>query len=602
MHRIKRGENGHTEYAAGNTFTSRVVQFNFQCVRTECMDILERDLESLLVDFKGALFRGDGNGNYGTEVDDYIDLATDLDNSSDILAFVSLYKMIGQTRDISSGKGERDLAYMMISVWYKHFESLALFALDHFVRPVDGIMFGSWKDIKKLCIYCLSRDGLGGLIDHCISLMVEQLRLDEAGAADSLSLCSRWVPRETSAKGEWLFKRIALVYYPEFVATAKNQLSLSKAMNKTFMTFSRLIARLNKQLDTVQIKMCGKKWAEIDHHKTPSVALFKNTKAFLNKSVGGPSTDPDRIQCAENLKAYIESRVSTGGVIKGKNVGLIDYIKRGRDMAFKLQDGDASRWGEAYWGEAPVALEAGSDSSEFALLNSQWDSFMSSVGDLSGIVAMVDQSGSMTEGNGSPYYAAIGLGLAVAEKSGLGRIMTFSTEPAWIPVKGTFLERMRIVNSVDHLSGYGTDFFKALKLVLDTCVSENIPDSIVSNMTLAIFSDMQIDAPYNIISDRHENMDCMYERILAMYLEKGYSGVPHILFWNLRSTTGYPVLSTSKNCTMFSGFSPALLNSFCEKGVESLAELNPWTSFVESLSNPRYLALENKAREFVKIR
>jgi hypothetical protein len=180
--------------------------------------------------------------------------------------------------------------------------------------------------------------------------------------------------------------------------------------------------------------------------------------------------------------------------------------------------------------------------------------------------------------------------------------MTFSTEPAWIPVKGTFLERMRIVNSVDHLSGYGTDFFKALKLVLDTCVSENIPDSIVSNMTLAIFSDMQIDAPYNIISDRHENMDCMYERILAMYLEKGYSGVPHILFWNLRSTTGYPVLSTSKNCTMFSGFSPALLNSFCEKGVESLAELNPWTSFVESLSNPRYLALENKAREFVKIR
>ena len=44
---------------------------------------------------------------------------------------------------------------------------------------------------------------------------------------------------------------------------------------------------------------------------------------------------------------------------------------------------------------------------------------------------------------------------------------------------------------------------------------------------------------------------------------------PHIVFWNLRKTTGFPSLSTDQNVSMLSGFSPALLYVFCEKGVAS---------------------------------
>jgi hypothetical protein len=72
---------------------------------------------------------------------------------------------------------------------------------------------------------------------------------------------------------------------------------------------------------------------------------------------------------------------------------------------------------------------------------------------------------------------------------------------------------------------------------------------------------------------------------------------PHILFWNLRSTSGFPTLSTQPNASMMSGFSPVMLNLFCEKGIESLQSCTPWIIFLKSLKNDRYSIMEEKARE-----
>jgi hypothetical protein len=62
----------------------------------------------------------------------------------------------------------------------------------------------------------------------------------------------------------------------------------------------------------------------------------------------------------------------------------------------------------------------------------------------------------------------------------------------------------------------------------------------------------------------------------------------HLVFWNLRSTSGFPALSTQQNVSMLSGFSPALLNSFCEKGMEAFDNCTPWNIFLDSLNNKRY--------------
>ena len=62
-----------------------------------------------------------------------------------------LYKMIGQTRDIYAGKGEKDLSYMMISVWFNYHPSLAMYAFRCFVDDMENVTFGSWCDFKYFC-------------------------------------------------------------------------------------------------------------------------------------------------------------------------------------------------------------------------------------------------------------------------------------------------------------------------------------------------------------------------------------------------------------------------------------------------------------------
>jgi ABC-type amino acid transport substrate-binding protein len=118
----------------------------------------------------------------------------------------------------------------------------------------------------------------------------------------------------------------------------------------------------------------------------------------------------------------------------------------------------------------------------------------------------------------------------------------------------------------------------------------------VEDMVLVIFSDMQMDE-----ADRNHGslMDTITDKYskTGMHLWGKPFTVPHILFWNLRSTSGFPTLSTKKNASMMSGFSPALLNLFCDEGLSGLQQHTPWSMFIKGLQNERYDTLENYLRE-----
>jgi hypothetical protein len=45
-----------------------------------------------------------------------------------------------------------------------------------------------------------------------------------------------------------------------------------------------------------------------------------------------------------------------------------------------------------------------------------------------------------------------------------------------------------------------------------------------------------------------------------------------------------------------SGFSPALLNLFCDEGIESLSQCSPWSLFMKSLNSDRYKILDEHIR------
>jgi ABC-type amino acid transport substrate-binding protein len=176
------------------------------------------------------------------------------------------------------------------------------------------------------------------------------------------------------------------------------------------------------------------------------------------------------------------------------------------------------------------------------------------------------------------------------------RVLTFSVSPSWVNLTGqdTFIEMVQTVSRAEW--GMNTNFAAALKMILDAIVQNKLAPDDVEDMVLAIFSDMQMDE-----ADR--NQPSLIANIEAQYADAGMRlwgkpfKTPHILFWNLRSTDGFPTLSSQKNASMMSGFSPALLNLFCEEGLNALQTCTPWSLFIKSLSNDRYNPLDKIIRE-----
>ena len=126
-------------------------------------------------------------------------------------------------------------------------------------------------------------------------------------------------------------------------------------------------------------------------------------------------------------------------------------------------------------------------------------------------------------------------------------------------------------------------------MILDSIVENKMEPEDVQDMILVILSDMQMDAgdPENEIGPLYETMETKYAEAGIRVHGKPYKP-PHILFWNLRSTDGFPCLSNQSNASMMSGFSPALLNLFCDKGIDALQSCTPWSILEKTLENERY--------------
>jgi hypothetical protein len=175
------------------------------------------------------------------------------------------------------------------------------------------------------------------------------------------------------------------------------------------------------------------------------------------------------------------------------------------------------------------------------------------------------------------------------------RVLTFSASPRWVNLDScnNFIE---MVDAVKHSDwGINTNFYSAFNIILYSIIANKLKPEDVEDMILTVFSDMQID-------NSSDKQNCMIEEIEMLYAEAGKNvwgrpyKPPHILFWNLRSTSGFPTLSLQKNTSMMSGFSPALLNLFCDEGISALQSCTPWSLLVKSLNNPRYKVLDDKIR------
>ncbi|MCJ7802155.1 MAG: DUF2828 domain-containing protein, partial [Candidatus Marinimicrobia bacterium] len=511
------GDNCHTEYGWSNNIREQILQYSFQVTRTtpDTLCDLGQRLENMLTSLKNTI-------NVGS-----------LPEREVARGYLSiLYRMIGHTRDIVDGKGEYSLTYMMIYAWYKFYPELAKFALKCLVDLGDKTVhqYGSWKDIKYFCQYCKSQCGVEKheLILYAIELTNDQLKLDNETliyGGDNISLVAKWIPRESSQFG-WLNHHLAVSYF-HYIDTAKRDTIRSKAILKSKTEYRKMLSRLNKKLDTLQIKQCGLTWSEIDFKKVTSISMTKQKKAFQNIKQDGTARYPentDRTVCAEQFGSHIQAAIKDWVEVKGRRISMVDFTKQA------------------------LSLLRHHNPLEVDLLNSQWRDSSSLSGDFGKMIAMVDVSGSM---EGDPICAAIALGIRIADKSVLGRrIMTFSAKPTWVNLENysDFVSQVGVIKQAEW--GMNTNFYSALDTILDAIIQNKMQPEDVQDMILVVLSDMQMDQ--GDACDKqvlYDTMNAKYEAAGIRVHGKAYKP-PHVLFWNMRSTSGFPCLSTQANCSM----------------------------------------------------
>jgi len=529
---IQYGENNHIEYNWSNIQQEEILQISFQLVRSSD----ENRKNELANKFMECFKRGD--------VEDKR----------------MLLKLLAHTRDIENGKGEYNIPHIILRELYKYDKTLAVNVLKIFVGLESNEKpLGSWKDVKYF-LNELSETEVAPV--QIMKLVNSQLRLDNANMIlkKECSLVAKWIPREKSSKFGWINKELAKDYFEEYGSSEHGW--CDSAVRKAKTHYRKLVSSINKYIDTTQIKQCSSSWKSINFDKVTSITMMKQKGAFLNNK---NKESVDRINCKENMLKYIQDVKDGKSEVKGRKTSMIDFIKQ----ALSVENPD-----------------------ERFIINEAWKNNGKDTKSLDNMIAMVDTSGSMECENGNPLYSAMGLGIRISEKSKLGkRVMTFNSKPEWVNLEECKDFVDEVVKVRDAGWGMNTNFHKAMDMILDVIIKNKIPAEDVENIVLTVLSDMQFDSahtkssPFN--SSVRQILSDKFHEAGVRVCGKGYK-VPHILFWNLRSTNGFPELSYQDNVTMLSGYSPMLLNSFVEVGMTALKELTPWNMLVKMLEKERY--------------
>jgi len=568
---IQYGQNNHIEYAWSNIQQENILQLTFQMVRIN--DPLQRQI--LARRFVKCFTNGSINDRK------------------------IMIKLLAHTRDIECGKGEYALSLAIIKELMEHdcYRKLAMDMMCEFVgfdnknnvpisqpsahqdqdnhvpiKPTADTAdtankpYGSWKDMKYL--FNELQDCPIELV-NIINMQIEN-DLDNMTNNKPCSLVAKWVPREKSKKFGWIHQHLAKAYFEQF-GNSKNGWT-RRAIDKAQTYYRKRLSSLNKYIDTVQIKQCGHMWRSIDFDKATSITMMKQYLSFLNNR---DESNSDRVICRQKMLQYLEQVKDGKNEINGKHVSMEHFVK----SALNLQSSDKNEEQERF------------------IINEAWKNNSSNTKSLENVIAMVDTSSSMNNNNNNALFTAMGLGIRIAEKSQLGkRIMTFNSNPSWINLEECtdFVDEVKLVRS----AGYGTntDFHKAMDMILNEIKINKIPAEDVEDLTLVVFSDMQFDSvePNGSNGSNETIISIVSQRFHDIGVEvcgKGYK-MPHILFWNLQNTNGFPELSYQNNVTMLSGYSPTLFNSFIQSGINGLKDVSPWRMLTNILNNKRYAYLE----------
>lgn len=467
-----------------------------------------------------------------------------------------VYRLIAHTRDTVCGKGEHDLFYMMIYELHNTFPSLAVFLLYNYVGNSIGNSFdcslGCWRDIKYLCDYVRSVSPKGfddSLIHICIELTNRQLKKDieswrfsvNAGSRNHISNIAKWIPREKK-KFDWLFEKLAIHWSNNYGRWKLEWTQLSdpnyiSALTKCKRQYRKVIARMNKILDTTEIKQCYQLWDDIDINKVSKYTIMKQPKLFL---------------CYDEKEVIDVSKFFT---LVSKKVCSKKYIERPIGINTSTDCRNIIQLPISYFvKEAFQILRTNNNNlSHRDILNSNWEKFSRSMSRYSfgNTLPIVDISYKMIENDADAFYTGVGMSILISQNSSFGkRILAIENKPVWINLEDSSSNFLSIIEKFSELirsyNNTAFSFERGIDVIINAFHETGY---VCKNMKLVLFS--------NGLSG---NIDTYYNYLESQFNIINYH-VPRLIFWNLSKNDiceipGEKVLA---NCVMLSGLSSSLL-------------------------------------------
>jgi hypothetical protein len=572
---IQYGKNNHIEYAWSSFHREQIVQLFYQLVRTSDNNQLQ-----MLGNVFNKCFI---NSNKEEKI--------------------LLLKILAHTRDIEQGKGEYMLSFVLLKELMTLDNGIFIEMIKLFVGYNGPITdsnlyiqkkptYGSWKDMKYYMQY------ISDCPNELVTIINDQLSQDVINMTleKPCSLVAKWIPRETSKKFGWINIHLAKDYYKDF---GKYGWSIS-ATRKAQTHYRKILSQVNKYIDTVQIKQCNHMWSKIDFNKVTSNTIMKQKTAFLNNNNKMNNinlynfNNKDRICCREKMIIHLEKVKKGISKMNGKNISMIDIVKSAINIIdiVKLATNiiDTVKPSTITTADEQNLLY---NNEEANIINELWNNNSIQTASLDNMIALIDISSSMEQDKSEALYAAIGMSIRVAEKSTIGkRIMAFTNKPSWINLDDCpdFISCVKKVTEIEY--GMNADIYKAMDFILDTIIQNKIPPSEVENLVFVIFSDMQFDM-YSKDNDSG-NINTIKNIFRQKFDEagkqicgQGYK-VPHIIFWNMKSTNSFPELSYQTDISMMSGYNPTLLNKYMTKGDYGTERMTPWLKLNNILNSSRY--------------
>lgn len=512
------------------------------------------------------------------------------------------FVMAFHTRNVRGGKGERDVSKHMFSFLHKECPALMADLLDLVPH------YGSWKDLFQLADEKHVNPSIRARV---ISLAATQLKKDlavEEGPGQTLSLCAKWAPRPGKSL-PCVLNQLAKTLFPSVTP-----------LSSRLKQYRKLVAGLNRRLNTVEVKMCEKAFDKIDPKAVPGRAGKKYVKAFLNLKADTMSAtgealrhpdDKERMECRAHFQEHYAKAAKGEAKVHGAETVFPHELVKKVMTSPEMGEDEKNHIRGVWKGMVEKAAKGGG---------------------LGRSLAMCDFSGSMQssgENGASPYLVSLALGMLISEvttEEFKDVIMTFDSNPILhkFPPGSDMFTKMSTIASSGVGQGLSTDFQAAMDLILTRlkerrCRPGQEPDNLI------VLTDMNWDAAcsqnqqnrftgnhYQNVVKASDGWETHVDMIRDAFKRAGEElwGVgqgwtmPTIVIWNLAaSSRDFHAAADTEGVGFLSGWSPALFNVLQDKGMDEAKGVSgptPYEMLRIELDNEQYALVRERVRSFRK--